>query len=214
MCCAPTAFANSSGARSRACSDAAPLPAPGARHAQARHGRYHRNLAVSRRRPLPGPHARRGAGAHPVIERIPELSSIAGVREVSAPAGRPPAWTSSACSGAIGTCARLHAGLHRLRRGHARRLAGNPALRDLAQEAVGVGVAGHVPAAGEQAVERSGHQRAVGDRDAGEHLRQAGRDADLVVEDPSLRPLRAGHGLTPTRRRLWRTPSCGALSIR
>jgi len=60
------------------------------------------------------------------------------------------------------------------------RLPGHPALRDLAHERLGGGVAGHVAAADNHAVESFRHQRTVRHRDRRELLRRGRGDADLV----------------------------------
>ena len=90
--------------------------------------------------------------------------------------------------------ARRHALRDGQRRRGAGRLARDPALRDLAHEAVRVLVARDVAPAREQAVEPLGHERAVGDRDVGELGAHGRRDADLVGQRDAVAPAAAQHG--------------------
>ena len=76
--------------------------------------------------------------------------------------------------------ARLHTPVRRHRRPHARRMAGQPALRDLAHEAMAVGVAGNVPPRRQHPVERAGDQRAIGHRDHREFGADRRADPRLV----------------------------------
>jgi hypothetical protein len=71
------------------------------------------------------------------------------------------------------------------------RLPGDPALRNLAQEAMRVRVAGDVPPAGNQPVELHRNECTVRNRDVGKLRRDRGCDADLIFEDCPRWPLRA-----------------------
>ena len=83
----------------------------------------------------------------------------------------------------VGWCERagFEASVRGQRRARARGLAGDPALRNFAHEAVRIRVAGDVPAAGDESVQRCGHQAAVRDRNVRKFGRYAGADADFVV---------------------------------
>ena len=93
------------------------------------------------------------------------------------------------------------------------RLAGQPALRDLAHERLRRRVAGDVPAGGEHAVELDGDERAVRHRN-GRELRPRRGETPISSSwrrRPSSR--RAVILRTPARRRVWRIPICGAVVI-
>ena len=99
----------------------------------------------------------------------------------------------------------------RQRRGDAGRLAGQPALRDLAHEAVASWRrrrCGGRRRAGRRALAAPGSRRES--RCSGTWATRRARRRSrrrATCRRPSARAYRA----TPTRRRLWRTPSCGAL---
>ena len=106
--------------------------------------------------------------------------------------------------------ARRRAAAGRQRGRDARRLAGEPALRDLAHEGLRLRVGRDVAAADEDVVELGRDDAAVGDRDVGELGRGGRGDADLVVVADGRRATPPSPSCArPTSRRVWRTPSCG-----
>jgi len=70
-----------------------------------------------------------------------------------------------------------------------------------------------VATAGEQPVQRFGHERAVGDRDVRELRAHRRCNAHLVGQRRAFGPAPAQHPSTPFNLRAWRTPICGADSI-
>ncbi len=90
-------------------------------------------------------------------------------------------------------CAWRHPALDGQRGCHPSGLAGDPALRDLAHEAMRIAVARDVPAAGHQPVELLRDQRPVRNRNIGELGRHRRRYAHFVRQRHAQRPLASQH---------------------